>query len=104
AAAASRNICIFAGRQIDRSPTGSGVTARMAMLAARGQACIGEERRFESCTGAVFTGKLLRDGPRVGRASSVIVEVGGKAHYTGESRFRFDEDDPLREGFCTLTG
>ncbi|MBI2764885.1 MAG: proline racemase family protein [Chloroflexi bacterium] len=95
----SRNICIFAGRQIDRSPTGSGVTARMALQAARRRVRVGEERLFESCTGAVFTGKVLRDAPPVGGRKSVIVEVGGRAHQTGEARFRFNEDDPLREGF-----
>ena len=96
----SRNVCIFAGRQIDRSPTGSGVSARMALQVARRQAKIGEERQFESCTGAVFTGKALREGPPVGPRKSVIVEVGGIAHVTGEAKFRFDDDDPLREGFA----
>ena len=64
------------------------------------QAKIGEERQFESCTGAVFTGKALREGPPVGPRKSVIVEVGGIAHVTGEAKFRFDDDDPLREGFA----
>jgi proline racemase len=95
----SRNVCIFAGRQIDRSPTGSGVSARMALQIARRQAKMGEERRFESCTGAVFTGKALREGPTVGPRKSVIVEVGGIAHVTGEAKFRFDDDDPLKDGF-----
>ncbi len=95
----SRNVCIFAGRQIDRSPTGSGVSARMALQIARRQAKMGEERRFESCTGAGFTGKALRQGPMVGPRKSVIAEVGGIAHLTGEAKFRFDDDDPLRDGF-----
>jgi proline racemase len=95
----SRNVCIFAGRQIDRSPTGSGVTARLALDAARRRVQLGEERLFESCTGAVFSGKVLREGAPVGRHKSGIVEVGGRAHQTGEARFRFDGDDPLREGF-----
>ena len=95
----SRNVCIFAGRQIDRSPTGSGVSARLALQVARRQTKLGEERRFESCTGAVFTGKALREGPTVGPRKSVIVEVGGIAHITGEARFRFDDDDPLKDGF-----
>ena len=60
---------------------------------------LGEERRFESCTGAIFSGKVVRDGESVGGRKSVIVEVGGRAHYTGEARFRFDDDDPLRDGF-----
>jgi proline racemase len=95
----SRNVCIFAGRQIDRSPTGSGVTARMALQMARREARPGDERRFESCTGAVFSGRIVREAPAVGGRKSVIVEVGGRAHQTGEARFRFDDDDPLREGF-----
>jgi trans-L-3-hydroxyproline dehydratase len=95
----SRNVCVFAGRQVDRSPTGSGVSARLALQVARRQAKLGEERRFESCTGAIFSGKALRDAPPVGSRKSVIVEVGGIAHQTGEAKFRFDSDDPLREGF-----
>jgi trans-L-3-hydroxyproline dehydratase len=95
----SRNVCIFAGRQIDRSPTGSGVSARMALQVGRRQAKPGEERRFESCTGAVFTGKALREGPMVGPRKSIIAEVGGIAHITGEAKFRFEDADPLCEGF-----
>ena len=95
----SRNVCIFAGRQIDRSPTGSGVSARMALQVARRQATLGRESRFESCTGAIFTGKALREGPAVGPRKSLIVEVGGIAYVTGEAKFRFDDGDPLREGF-----
>lgn len=99
AAAPSRNVCIFAGRQIDRSPTGSGVSARLALQVARRQARLGDARRFESCTGAAFTGTALREASPVGPRKSVIVEVGGIAHVIGESRFRFDADDPLRDGF-----
>ncbi|HZQ00069.1 MAG TPA: proline racemase family protein [Reyranella sp.] len=95
----SRNVCLFAGRQIDRSPTGSGVSARMALQVARRQARLGDERRFESCTGSIFTGKALREASPVGPRKSVIVEVGGIAHQTGEARFFLDERDPLREGF-----
>lgn len=95
----SRNVCIFAGRQVDRSPTGSGVTARMALQRARREAQIGDERLFESCTGATFTARLLREAPPVGGRKAAIVEVGGRAYCTGDARFRFDEDDPLRDGF-----
>ena len=93
----------FAGRQIDRSPTGSGVSARMALQVARRMVRVGEERRFESCTGAVFTGRAMREAPPVGPRKSVIVEVGGIAHKTGEARFIFDDRDPLREGFSLGT-
>ncbi|HYD04670.1 MAG TPA: proline racemase family protein [Reyranella sp.] len=95
----SRNVCIFAGRQIDRSPTGSGVSARLALQLARRQARLGEERRFESCTGSIFTGTAVRAADPVGPRKSFVVKVGGIAHVTGESRFRFDDQDPLRAGF-----
>ena len=95
----SRNVCIFAGRQIDRSPTGSGVTARMALLRARRRVGPGEERLFESCTGATFSGRIVGDAAPVAGRRAVTVEVGGRAHLTGEARFRFDDDDPLRYGF-----
>jgi len=99
----SRNVCIFAGRQIDRSPTGSGVSARMALQVARRQARLGDQCRFESCTGSLFTGMAVREVPPVGPRKAVIVEVGGVAHFTGEARFRFDPDDPLRDGFSLST-
>jgi trans-L-3-hydroxyproline dehydratase len=89
----SRNVCIFAGRQIDRSPTGSGVSARMALQVARRQARVGESRQFESCTGAVFTGKAAREAEPVGPRKAVIVEVGSKAYQIGEARFRFDDNE-----------
>jgi trans-L-3-hydroxyproline dehydratase len=71
----------------------------MALQMARRQARPGEGRLFESCTGAVFSGRVVHDAAPVGARKSVIVEVGGRAHQTGEARFRFDDDDPLREGF-----
>jgi proline racemase len=95
----SRNVCIFAGRQIDRSPTGSGVTARMALQLARRRANLGDERTFESCTGAIFSGRAMREAPAVNGRKAVIVEVGGQAHQVGEARFSFDARDPLKDGF-----
>ncbi len=95
---ASRNVCIFAGRQVDRSPTGSGVTARLALAAARRTAALGATCHFESVTGAQFGGTILRE-TRTARRRAVIVEVSGEAHYTGECTFRFEDSDPLRFGF-----
>ncbi len=94
----SANVCVFADRQVDRSPTGSGVTARMAIQRARGQAGVGEERRFSSVTGAVFSGSIVGE-TQVGEFDAVRVLVGGEAHYTGEARFRAEAGDPLRGGF-----
>lgn len=88
------NICVFADRQIDRSPTGSGVTARIAVQFGRGQIALGQERTFESIVGSVFTGRAVEE-TTVGSHPAVVVEVGGMAHYTGEATFTLEEDDPL---------
>ena len=96
--AASRNVCIFAGRQVDRSPTGSGVSARIALQHARGVARLGERREFTGVTGEAFTGRALRE-TRLGPHRAVVVEVGGRAHFTGEAKFVFEEMDPLQWGF-----
>ncbi|MGE3966788.1 MAG: proline racemase family protein [Dongiaceae bacterium] len=98
AAAPSRNVCVFAAREVDRSPTGSGVTARIALQQARGALPAGAQRRFESLTGAVFTGRALAS-LRVGRFEAVRVEVGGRAHYTGTARFTLEPGDEIGRGF-----
>ncbi|MBB4945458.1 proline racemase [Kitasatospora gansuensis] len=89
-----RNVTVFADGQIDRSPCGSGSSARLALLAADGRLTAGEELRHESIIGSVFTGRLAgqhRDG--------WITEVTGTAHRTGEHRFLLDPDDSLGTGF-----
>jgi len=96
--APSANICVFADRQVDRSATGSGVTARVALAHARGRIAPGEARRFESVTGDVFTGRLLAT-TRLGELEAATVEVGGHAHYTGTARFTLEANDPLAGGF-----
>lgn len=92
------NICVFAAREVDRSPTGSGVTARIALQHARGLIRPGQSRRFESVTGAIFTGKALRE-TRCGPFPAVTVEVAGRAHYTGTARFTLEDDDQIGRGF-----
>ncbi len=90
----STNVCVFADRQVDRSATGSGVTARMAIEHAAGRAPIGDTRRFAGISGAVFTGRAVRTAT-AGQHAAVVVEVAGTAHYTGEGRFSLEADDPL---------
>jgi trans-L-3-hydroxyproline dehydratase len=94
----SLNVCVFAEREVDRSPTGSGVTARMALLLARGSVRLGEARRFESLTGAVFTGRALAPIP-AGEFAAVRVEVGGRAHFSGRAHFTLEPDDEIGKGF-----
>jgi trans-L-3-hydroxyproline dehydratase len=98
AEAPSANICVFAAREVDRSPTGSGVTARLALLHARGQLPLGAERKFASITGAIFAGRTVAPA-RVGRLAAVTVEVGGRAFYTGNARFTLEPEDELGKGF-----
>ncbi len=94
----SVNVCVFAEREVDRSPTGSGVTARLALAHARGLAKAGEPHVFESLTGARFGGRVARETALGGRRA-VTVEVAGEAYYTGSAHFTAEAADPLRDGF-----
>ncbi|MGW4891703.1 proline racemase family protein [Kitasatospora sp. NPDC004240] len=91
-----RNVTVFADGQIDRSPCGSGTSARLAVLAAEGRLAPGEELRHESIIGTVFTGRVLPGDPC---GEGVVTEVTGTAHRTGEHRFVLDGDDALGTGF-----
>ncbi|MFF1867974.1 proline racemase family protein [Streptomyces sp. CB03911] len=91
---AQRNVTVFADGQIDRSPCGSGTSARLAVLAAEGRIAPGEELRHESVIGTVFTGRLAGDHP-----DGLLTEVTGTAHRTGEHRFVLDPHDALGTGF-----
>ncbi len=95
---ASRNLCVFAGDQVDRSPTGSGVTARLSVMRARGEAALGEARLFESIAGSRFKARIDAEISLAGRAA-VTVEVEGKGHYSGRANFTLEADDPFPEGF-----
>jgi len=98
AAEPTRNACVFAGRQVDRSPTGSGVSARLALQWTRGEIARGQPRLFESLTGARFTGTVVEE-TRAGPYRAVVAEISGTAHYTGEARFTVEPEDPLAAGF-----
>jgi len=94
----SANLCVFAAREVDRSPTGSGVTARIALQTARGLLGPGEMRFFESVTGGVFKARAV-ERLRHGSFDAVTVEVFGHAYYTGGNVFTLEADDPLSGGF-----
>lgn len=96
--AASRNVCIFADGQVDRSPTGTGVSGRMAIHFARGEIGIGQPMIIESIIGSHFTGRVVKK-ITFGKYDAVIPEVEGTAHITGRHEFLVDPDDPLRNGF-----
>jgi trans-L-3-hydroxyproline dehydratase len=94
----SRNVCIFAEGEVDRSPTGTGVSGRMAIHYARGEIGIGKPMVIESIIGSTFIGRVVRETD-FGPYSAIIPEVEGTAYITGKHEFLIDPDDPLRDGF-----
>ena len=94
----SRNVCIFAEGEVDRSPTGTGVSGRAALHHARGEIGLGEPLVIESLIGSRFT-VCIRETTTFGPYAAVIPEVEGRAFITGRHTFVFDPDDPLRDGF-----
>ncbi|MGJ8569510.1 MAG: proline racemase family protein [Hoeflea sp.] len=94
----TRNVCVFADRQVDRSPTGSGVTARLAAMHARGQIAPEQTRIFESIIGSRFSGSVA-SVTRAGPHPAITANVSGRAFYSGKAEFSVEDDDPLAEGF-----
>jgi proline racemase len=94
----SRNVCIFAEGEVDRCPTGTGVSARLAIHHARGEISVGEPMLVESILGTMFTGCIV-ETTRFGPYAAIIPEVEGTAHITGRHEFLIDPDDPLQDGF-----
>ena len=94
----SRNVCIFAEGEVDRSPTGTGVSARMALHYARGELKINEPMVIESIIGSKFKGSV-HQVTSYGPVDAVIPEVEGDAFITGKHEFIIDPEDPLKKGF-----
>ena len=90
---------VFADGEVDRSPCGSGTSARLAILHDRGEIRLGEPLRHRSIVDSVFDARVIEAGPPVGGRPSVITEVEGAAYRTGEHTFTLDERDPLERGF-----
>jgi proline racemase len=93
-----RNVTVFADGEVDRSPCGSGTSARLALLAGQGRIVRGDELRHRSIVGSEFTGRVVGECEVAGRAA-VVTEVEGSAFRTGRAVFELDPDDPLGEGF-----
>ena len=93
-----RNVTVFADGEVDRSPCGSGTSARLALLHAQGDLATGAALRHLSIVGSEFTGRVVGETEVAGRAA-VVTEVEGSAYRTGAATFELDPDDPLGEGF-----
>ena len=83
---------------IDRSPCGTGTSARMATLHARGRLAIGEPFRHEGILGTVFTGRLVEE-TRIADRAAVVPEITGQAWITGIAEYVVDPTDPFPDGF-----
>ena len=93
-----RNVAVFADGEVDRSPCGSGTSARLALLHAEGRLPRGAPLRHLSIVGSEFTGRVVDETEVAGRPA-VVTEVEGSAYRTGRATFELDPDDPLGEGF-----
>jgi proline racemase len=94
----SRNVCIFAEGEVDRSPTGTGVSGRLAIHHAKGELAPGEMITIESLISTAFTGRVVAT-TWVNGTPAVYPEVSGTAYITGQHTFVIDPNDPLSGGF-----
>lgn len=94
----SRNVCIFAEGELDRSPTGTGVSARAALHYARKEISPNQDFVVESILGTCFRGKIIQTLP-YGPFEAVIPEISGSAHIVGRNELFIDPKDPLDNGF-----
>jgi proline racemase len=94
----SRNVCIFADGELDRSATGSGISARAALLHENGELGAGKKITIESIIGTTMDVKIA-ETTTFGPYPAVVPEVSGQAWFTGEHTFFFEDDDPLAGGF-----
>ena len=93
-----RNVTIFADGEVDRSPCGSGTSARLVLLERAGELPRGAELVHEGIVGAEFRARVVGNAEVAGR-DAVITEVEGSAYRTGAHEFTLDPNDPLGEGF-----
>jgi proline racemase len=84
---------------LDRSPCGTGTSARMAQLHARGELAVGEDFVNESLIGTRFTGRLVGE-TTVGEFAAVVPEITGRAWVTGSGEYLLHADDPFPAGFA----
>ena len=93
-----KNVVIFGQGQVDRSPCGTGTSAKMATLYAKGELKEGQKFVYESILGTLFYGEIVGTD-KVGEYDAVIPKVAGSAYITGFNHFVIDETDPVKYGF-----
>ncbi|MDD2493776.1 MAG: proline racemase family protein [Tissierellia bacterium] len=93
-----QNVVVFGKGQIDRSPCGTGTSAKLSTLYAKGKIGLNEEFIYESITGTIFKACAIKE-VMVGEYKGIIPKITGKAYVTGFNHFVINEDDPLKHGF-----
>ena len=93
-----RNVTVFADGEVDRSPCGSGTSARLALLASEGRLGVGDELVHRSIVGTEFRARIVAE-TEVAGIPAVVTEVEGSAHLTGRHEFVLEPDDELGLGF-----
>lgn len=93
-----KNLVVFGQGQLDRSPCGTGTSAKLATLYEKKELKLNEEFVYESIIGTLFKGRVLEE-TQVGPYGAIIPEITGSAFITGFSQYVIDEDDPVKFGF-----
>ena len=93
-----KNVVIFGQGQVDRSPCGTGTSAKLATLHAKGEIKEGEKFVYESILGTLFYGEIVGT-TKVGDYDAVLPKIAGSAYITGFNHFVIDETDPVKHGF-----
>lgn len=94
-----RNVVIFGEAQADRSPCGTGTSAKLATLYAWNEIKVGEEFRYESFTGSRVPAGVIKEETSIGDYKAVIPQITGSAYITGIGTYVIDPTDPLKYGF-----
>ncbi|MGP9805372.1 4-hydroxyproline epimerase [Paracoccus sp. NSM] len=94
----ARNAVFYGDKAIDRSPCGTGTSARMAQMAAKGRLAVGDEFWHESIIGSIFKGRV-EGATRLAGRDAIIPSIGGWARQTGINTIFIDDRDPYAHGF-----
>ena len=93
-----KNVVIFGQGQVDRSPCGTGTSAKLATLNAKGELEEGELFVYESILGTLFKGRIVGKD-KIAEYDAIIPEITGAAYITGFNHFVIDPEDPVKYGF-----
>ncbi len=99
--ATARNAVFYGDKAIDRSPCGTGTSARMAQWFARGKLKVGDTFIHESIIGSIFNGRVEK-AVRVGNVDGIVPSIAGWARQTGINTIFIDDRDPFAHGFSLV--